>query len=61
MLQLHILKPDRIFGKLVPFYGAIISAVTDFDFPAIILNDTPYLKKIISLLYFVRKVEKLDS
>ena len=47
--------------KRVSVYGAVAFAMTDFDSPAIHLNDTPYLKEIITLLYFVRKEKKLDS
>ena len=36
---------ERIASNLVSFLGAIISSVTDFDSPAIVLIDTPYLKK----------------
>ena len=52
---------DRIVCKVVSFRGAVISSVTDFDSPAIFLNDTPYLKEIIILLYFALKVEESDS
>ena len=37
-------------GNVVSVHGAVISSVTDFDSPAILLNDTPYLKKIKSIL-----------
>ena len=32
-------------GNVVSVHGAVVSSVTDFDSPAILLNDTPYLKK----------------
>ena len=57
--NLNLLKRDRIIGKVV--YVAVISAMADFDSPAIFLNDTSYLKEIIRLLYFVFKVDKLES
>ena len=62
MLQFIYFKAGlRIVGKVVSVYGSVISAVTDFDFPGILLNDTPYLKEIIILSYFVLKAEKLDK
>ena len=47
--------------KAVSVYGAVIFVVRDFDSPAIFLNDTPYLKKVIILLCFLLHAEKLDS
>ena len=34
-------------GKVVSVYGAVTSAVTDFDSSALFSNGTPYLKEII--------------
>ena len=55
MLHLYLLKPDRIVGKVVSVYGAVISAVTDLHSSEIFLNGM-YLKETIILLYFVHKV-----
>ena len=56
-----ILNPYRIDGKVVSVYRAVISIVTDFDFPVLFLNGSQYLKEIIIFLYFELKVEKVDS
>ena len=36
---------DRIVGNVPSVHGVVISSVTDFDSPDIVLNDTPYLKE----------------
>ena len=36
---------ERIVGNVVSVQGAIIFSVLGFDSPAIVLNDTPNLKK----------------
>ena len=38
-------QQEKMVDNVVSIYGAVIPSVTDFDSPAILLNDTPYLKK----------------
>ena len=35
---------EKIVGKVASVQGAVISLVNDFDYPATVLKDTPYLK-----------------
>ena len=35
---------ERMVGKVVSFHGAVISSVTEFDSPEIVLKEIPYLK-----------------
>ena len=41
---------ERMISNVVSVHGTVILSVTDFDSPAILLNDTPYLNKIRSIL-----------
>ena len=35
---------ERMVGKVVSFHGAVISSVTEFDSPEIVLKEIPYLR-----------------